>query len=249
MVKEKRRVAIVTGGAKNIGRETCISLARLNFDVIIHANTDEKGAILTQKMVTEIGVNSKIVLGDLTKESFVKKLINSANNLGVLSVLINNASQRNFKKFEHMSFKDWRYILSINLDSIFLTCKYALPLMLKNNWGRIVNLGGLSAHIGAEGRAHVITSKSAVVGLTRALAIEYAKTNVTINAVIPGIIDTIRTKTSGKGLVHPNHTTPPKGRKGYTAEVASMIKYLCDNNSDFITGQAIHVNGGSYLSS
>jgi 3-oxoacyl-[acyl-carrier protein] reductase len=172
--------------------------------------------------------------------------VQEASKLGNISALVNNASQREFNKFDDMTFDDWRFVMSINLDSLFHTCKAVLPEMKKNKWGRIVNLGGLSAHISAIGRAHVITSKSAVVGFTRALAMEYAETGITINTVVPGLIDTVRGASAGSSLVHPSHSNPPIGRKGHPIEVATMITNLCGPHSDFITGQTIHVNGGSY---
>ena len=248
MEKNNKKVAIVTGAAKNIGRATCIELAKLNFNILIHANTDTTGANKTLSQVKEFGVDAEVIIGDLTKESFAKDLISKSLNLGNLSVLVNNASQRNFIKFEDMSLDDWRHVMKINLDAVFLTCKYAIPKMKENDWGRIVNLGGLSAHIGAIGRAHVVTSKSAMIGFTRALATEYAGTGITANCVVPGLIDTIRGASAGSGLVHPTHSDPPIGRKGLPIEVAKMISNLCNENSDFVTGQTIHVNGGSYFS-
>ena len=248
MEKNNKKVAIVTGAAKNIGRATCIELAKLNFNILIHANTDNTGANETLSQVKEFGVDAEVIIGDLTKESFTKDLISKSLNLGNLSVLVNNASQRNFIKFEDMSLDDWRHVMKINLDAVFLTCKYAIPKMKENDWGRIVNLGGLSAHIGAIGRAHVVTSKSAMIGFTRALATEYAGTGITANCVVPGLIDTIRGASAGSGLVHPTHSDPPIGRKGLPIEVAKMISNLCNENSDFVTGQTIHVNGGSYFS-
>ena len=247
MEKNKDKVAIVTGAAKNIGRTTCESLSKLGFNVLVHANSDKDGALETLNIVKKNGVNADIMIGDLTIEETSKQLVSEASKLGEVSVLVNNASQREFNKFDDMTFDQWRFVMSINIDTLFYTCKAVIPEMKKNNWGRIVNLGGLSAHISAIGRAHVITSKSAVIGFSRALAMEYAESGITINTVVPGLIDTVRGASAGRSLVHPSHSNPPIGRKGYPVEVATMISNLCGPNSDFITGQTIHVNGGSYF--
>ena len=247
MQENKDKVAIVTGAAKNIGRATAECLSKLGFNILVHANSDKDGAMETLDIVNKNGVNAGILIGDLTNKETSKLLVSEGQKLGIISVLINNASQRDFNKFDDMTFDQWRFVMSINLDSLFHTCKAVIPEMKKNNWGRIINLGGLSAHIIAIGRAHVITSKSAVVGFSRALAMEYAETGITINTVVPGLIDTIRGTSAGRGLVHPSHSNPPVGRKGYPIEVATMISNLCGPNSDFITGQTIHVNGGSYF--
>ena len=247
MNNEMPRVAIVTGAAKNIGRVTCESLSKLGYNILVHANTDKDGAEETVNLVKKNDVKSTRIIGDLTKPETSQELIKEASKLGTISALVNNASQREFNKFDDMTFDEWRFVMSIHLDSLFHTCKAVIPEMKKNKWGRIVNLGGLSAHISAIGRAHVITSKSAVVGFTRALAMEYAETGITVNTVVPGLIDTVRGASAGRSLVHPSHSNPPIGRKGYPVEVATMISNLCGPNSDFITGQTIHVNGGSYF--
>ena len=246
MNNEMPKVAIVTGAAKNIGRATCESLSKLGYNILVHANTDKDGAEETVNLVRQNNVQSTRIIGDLTKPETSQEFIKEASKLGTISALVNNASQREFNKFDDMTFDEWRFVMSINLDSLFHTCKAVIPEMKKNKWGRIVNLGGLSAHISAIGRAHVITSKSAVVGFTRALAMEYAETGITINTVVPGLIDTIRGASAGSSLVHPSHSNPPVGRKGYPIEVATMITNLCGPHSDFVTGQTIHVNGGSY---
>lgn len=248
MNENKNKVAIVTGAAKNIGRATCEGLSKLGYNILVHANSDKEGANETVKIIQQTGITANRIIGDLTKPETSKELVFEASKLGNISVLVNNASQREFNKFEDMTFDEWRFVMSINIDSLFHTCKAALPEMKKNNYGRIVNLGGLSGHISAIGRAHVITSKIAVVGFTRALAMEYAETGITINTVVPGLIDTVRGASAGSSLVHPSHSNPPVGRKGYPVEVATMISNLCGPNSDFITGQTIHVNGGSYFS-
>jgi 3-oxoacyl-[acyl-carrier protein] reductase len=246
MKENSKRVAIVTGAAKNIGRATCESLSKLGFNILVHANTDKDGANETVDLIKKNGLQAHRIIGDLTKPDTSQELVFEAKKLGNISALINNASQREFNKFDDMTFDQWRFVMSINLDSLFHTCKAVIPIMKENNWGRIVNLGGLSAHISAIGRAHVITSKSAVVGFTRALSMEYAETGITINTVVPGLIDTVRGASAGSSLVHPSHSNPPVGRKGFPIEVATMIANLCGPNSDFVTGQTIHVNGGSY---
>ena len=223
MNNEMPKVAIVTGAAKNIGRATCESLSKLGYNILVHANTDKDGAEETVNLVKQNDVQSARIIGDLTRPETSQELIKEASKLGTISALVNNASQREFNKFDDMTFDEWRFVMSINLDSLFHTCKAVIPEMKKNKWGRIVNLGGLSAHISAIGRAHVITSKSAVVGFTRALAMEYAETGITINTVVPGLIDTIRGASAGSSLVHPSHSNPPVGRKGYPIEVATMI--------------------------
>ena len=247
MSENKNKVAIVTGAAKNIGRATCDSLSKLGYNILVHANSDKDGADETIKIIQKNNISTSQIIGDLTKPETSKELVFEASKLGDISVLVNNASQREFNKFEDMTFDEWRFVMSLNLDALFHTCKAVLPEMKKSSWGRIVNLGGLSAHISAIGRAHVITSKTAVVGFTRALAMEYAETGITINTVVPGLIDTVRGASAGSSLVHPSHSNPPVGRKGYPEEVATMISNLCGPNSDFITGQTIHVNGGSYF--
>ena len=174
MTENKGKVAIVTGAAKNIGRATCDSLSKLGFNVLVHANSDKEGAMETLEIVKKNGVNADIFIGDLTIEDTSRHLVDAGSKLGNVSILVNNASQREFNKFDDMSFDQWRFVLSINLDTLFHTCKAVIPEMKKNNWGRIINLGGLSAHISAIGRAHVITSKSGVVGFSRALAMPRA---------------------------------------------------------------------------
>ena len=143
MNNEMAKVAIVTGAAKNIGRATCESLSKLGYNILVHANTDKDGADETVKLVKENGVQSERIIGDLTKPETSQELVQEASKLGNISALVNNASQREFNKFDDMTFDDWRFVMSINLDSLFHTCKAVLPEMKKNKWGRIVNLGGL----------------------------------------------------------------------------------------------------------
>ena len=132
MTENKGKVAIVTGAAKNIGRATCDSLSKLGFNVLVHANSDKEGAMETLEIVKKKGVNAEIFIGDLTNEDTSRHLVDAGSKLGNVSILVNNASQREFNKFDDMSFDQWRFVLSINLDTLFHTCKAVIPEMKKN---------------------------------------------------------------------------------------------------------------------
>jgi 3-oxoacyl-[acyl-carrier protein] reductase len=144
-----------------------------------------------------------------------------------------------------MSLAEWREVMAANLDSAFLCARECLPHMGRG--GRIVNIGGLSAHRGAGQRAHVVASKAGIVGLTKALAIELAERGITVNCVAPGSIDTARDANAGAVPPHPQGFDAPLGRQGRPEEIAAMVAYLASDAGAYITGQTIHVNGGLYL--
>ena len=127
MSNNKGKVAIVTGAAKNIGRATCESLAKLGYNILVHANSDKEGADETIKLIKQNGIITNRVIGDLTNPETSKEIISEASKLGKVSVLVNNASQREFNKFEDMSFDDWRFVMSINLDALFHTSRLHYP--------------------------------------------------------------------------------------------------------------------------
>ncbi len=244
---QQRRVAIVTGAAKNIGRASALALARLGFQVVVHSGSDKAGAEETGTLVKAEGVETGVVLGDLTDPSMAEALAAAARDLGTPAVLVNNAALRRAVAFEEMDLEEWRAVLAINLDAAFLCSRAVIGGMLANGWGRIINIGGLSGHTGAASRAHVVTSKAALVGFSKALAIEYAGRGVTANCVVPGEIETQRGASAGARGVHPGKGPPPVGRRGRPEEVAAVIAMLCAPESDYLTGQTFHVNGGSYL--
>ena len=129
MNQNSNRVAIVTGAAKNIGRATCESLSKLGFNILVHANTDKDGANETVELIKKNGLQAHRIIGDLTKPDTSQELVFEAKKLGNISALINNASQREFNKFDDMTFDQWRFVMSINLDSLFHTCKAVIPIM------------------------------------------------------------------------------------------------------------------------
>jgi 3-oxoacyl-[acyl-carrier protein] reductase len=142
-----------------------------------------------------------------------------------------------------MSLAQWRDITGVILDGAFLCSRAALRAMTANGYGRIVNIGGVSAHLGAARRAHVGAAKAGLIGLTRALAAEFAECGVTVNCVVPGRIGGDRSASSGSGISHPTLV----GREGKAEEVAEIVRTLCGPAGGFITGQTIHVSGGLFM--
>lgn len=239
-----QNVAVVTGAARNIGRATVLALAGLGFDVVVHSGSDAAAAGETASLAEQAGVRALSVLGDLTDPATAAELARAAARMGGTAVLVNNAGLRRQVPFDTMDLEEWRAVLAVNLDGAFLCSRALIGAMLEGKWGRIINVGGLTGHIGAAGRAHVIASKAALVGFSKALAIEYAERGVTANCVVPGEIDTVRGSSAG---AHPVKSLPPVGRRGQPEEVAAVIAMLCGPKSDYLTGQTYHVNGGFYL--
>lgn len=238
------RAAIVTGASRNIGRATAVVLARAGFGVVVHAQGNREGAEETARRVETASGKAATVLGDLTDPRTATDLAEAARGLGQIAVLVNNAAVRRAAPFGEMTLEEWRAIMAVNLDAAFLCAQACIGDMVGGGWGRIVNIGGLSGHTGASNRAHVVTAKAALVGLTKALAVEYAGTGITANCVVPGEIETIRGGAAGAR----GHKAPPiVGRRGEPKEVAAVIGMLCGIDTDYITGQTIHVNGGAYL--
>jgi len=146
-----------------------------------------------------------------------------------------------------MDYREWREILDVTLDGAFHCVKACLPSLRKSGAGTIVNIGGLSAHTGAKNRAHVVTAKAGIIGLTRALAHDLADDGITVNCVVPGLIGTPRPKDRPEPAHHLTHQTIT-GERGRPEDVAATVRFLCGSSARYVNGQAIHANGGAYLS-
>jgi len=242
-----RRVAIVTGSARNIGRATAIALARLGFAVIVHARADKEAAAETRRLVDAEGAPAEIVLADLAEPGAPALLAEAARGLGTPSVLVNNAAVRRAVPFADLTLEQWRAVMAVNVEAAFLCAQACLPDMRAAGWGRIVNIGGLSGHRGALDRVHVSASKTALIGFTKALAVDLAGTGVTVNCVVPGEIETVKSASASGGHHYPGGDMPVIGRRGQPEEVAAMVAALCGPGSDYMIGQTIHVSGGAYM--
>ena len=246
----KDKVVVITGGAKKIGRATAKKLADQGFNILIHTggkSIDE--AKKTVAIVKEYGVQSDFVEGDLADIKTIDKIESAAEKLGTPSVLINNAGLRIHDDFEKITYEDWKRVMTVNVDASFLCTQALIGHMTKQKWGRVINIGGLSAHIGAKERAHVVTSKAALIGLTKAISMEFLERGVTCNCVVPGFIEDFDSKEKalkGHWLRHPQTPNLVLNRFGNPDEVAEVIANLCKKEADYINGQTLHVNGGSY---
>jgi 3-oxoacyl-[acyl-carrier protein] reductase len=239
------KVALVTGGARNIGRAIARALAAGGASVMVNARTSKAMADETVKM---IGASAAVHIADVTNPAEVQALVDATvKRFGRLDILVNNAAVRAETPFEQITFDDWRKIISVVLDGAFICTQACIPHMAKAGGGTVINIGGLTGHRGASGRAHVIAAKSGLAGMTKALALDLAPKLITVNCVVPGTID------SQRGLPgvpdRPAHRAapPPIGRRGEPEEVAAMVRMLCGPDARYVTGQAIHVNGGGYM--
>ena len=227
----KNKVVVITGGAKKIGRSTALKLAAQGFNILIHTGGKSiSDAKTTVKLVKEFKIKASYVQGDLANIKPIKKIKTAALQLGVPSVLINNAGLRIYDNFEKIKYKDWKKVMTVNVDASFLCAQALIGHMTKQKWGRIINGGGVSAHIGAKERAHVVTSKAALVGLTKAISMEFLERGVTCNCVVPGFIEDFNSKEKklkGHWLRHPQTPNLVLKRFGNPEEVAEVIANLC----------------------
>ncbi len=242
------KVAVVTGSARNIGRAIALALARAGAAVVINAQKSGEEAKATADAITAEGGRAIVQLADVTQEEDSAALVDAAlKAFGRLDCLVNNAAVRRETPFAEMTLADWRAVNSIILDGAFLMARAALPALQRSGEGSIVNIGGMSAHTGAMNRAHVVTAKAGLVGFTRALAHDLAADRITVNCVVPGMIETQRGKSSAAAPAHHAGHMPLIGRRGTPEEIAALVRFLAGPQARYITGQTIHANGGVFM--
>src|ERR1700759_1622680 len=248
MTKELQgKAAIVTGAGRNIGRAIALTLAEGGASVLVNARSNRNEAEAVAREIEAAGGKAVGSNGDLGDAKAVQAMADSeVKAFGRIDILVNNAALRREKSFAEMDYAEWREILDVTLDGTFHCIKACLPALQKSGAGTIVNIGGLSAHTGARNRAHVVTAKAGIVGLTRALANDLAADGITVNCVVPGLIGTPRPKGQPEPAHHLTHQTLT-GARGKVEDVAAMVRFLCSPAARYITGQAIHANGGAYL--
>jgi 3-oxoacyl-[acyl-carrier protein] reductase len=238
-------VVLVTGAARNIGAEIARTCAAAGAAVAINAKSSGAEAEALAAEIRSRGGAAVAILADVTDPADATRLVaQTVAHFGRLDVLVNNAAVRSESPFAELTLERWHAVLRSTLDGTFLCSQASLPHLRASGSGTIVNIGGLTAHTGARHRAHVVTAKAGLVGLTRALAHELGSDGITVNCVVPGLI---RTERAGTEPGHRADRVTLVGRFGVPGDVASAVRWLAGPGARYVTGQTVHVNGGLYL--
>jgi len=242
------RVALVTGASRNIGRAIAVALASRGANIAVHVGQDHAAGEETAAAVRAAGGEAHVLSGDLSNPDIARSVVaNAAGQFGRLDMVINNAAIRPEAPFAELTYENWRKVMGIALDAVFLVSQAALPHLKASDMASVVNIGGLTGHTGATERAHVITAKAGLVGLTKAMAHELSPLGITINCVSPGLIQTARLGAAAHAPKHHDTRTNLVGHRGSPEDVAEAVAFLCGPTSRYITGETLHVNGGAYL--
>jgi 3-oxoacyl-[acyl-carrier protein] reductase len=241
------RVAFVTGASRGIGREIALTLCRAGFDIVVASPEIEKNEEVAEMIRACSGqaltVNLNLLSYDSIREGFAKAM----EKFGRIDVLVNNAGVTRDGLAVRMKREDWDRVLQINLHGAFFATQQVLPAMMKQRYGRIVNIASVVGESGNAGQANYVASKAGIIGLTKALAQEMAAREITVNAVAPGFIDTDMTAVLSGELKEKLLAQVPLRRLGRPEEIAAAVRFLASDEAGYITGHVLNVNGGMYM--
>jgi len=241
------RVALVTGASQGIGRTCALKLAAAGASVAVAARNQEKLTELVNE-ITAAGGNATAFALDVGEEDQIKSAIKSAiAQFGKIDILVNNAGITRDQLVMRMKRADWDAVLQTNLTSAYLCIQQVIGSMLKQRWGRIINITSVFGQMGQAGQANYAASKAGLIGLTMAIAREVGSRNITCNAVAPGFIETAMTAGLGDEFKHAAVKQIPLGRVGSPADVASAVAFLASDEASYITGHVLNVNGGMLM--
>jgi 3-oxoacyl-[acyl-carrier protein] reductase len=241
------RVALVTGSGRNIGRAIALQLAAGGAGVAVNVRSNKAEAEAVVREIEAKGGKAAVFVADIADPKAVEAMASAVvEHFGGIDYLINNAAMRREKALDQLTFAEWREVMGVTLDGVFLCVKACLPPLKASGAAAIVNIGGLSAYTGSKHRAHVVTAKAGLIGFTRALAHDLVDDGITANLVSPGLIGTPRAAGSPEPQHHLIHSTLT-GKRGASEEVAYAVRFLCGPGARYITGQQIHVNGGAFM--
>jgi|ERR1700676_397523 len=241
------RVALVTGASQGIGRACALRLAKNGATVAVAARNQEKLNELVQEINAAGGKSAAFVV-DVADEEQVKSAIKSAlAQFGKIDILVNNAGITRDQLVMRMKRSDWDSVLNTNLTSAYLCTQQVIGSMLKQRWGRIINITSIFGQMGQAGQANYAASKAGLIGLTMAIAREVGSRNITCNAVAPGFIETAMTAALAEDFRKEALKMIPLARIGTPEDVASAVAFLASEESSYITGHVLNVNGGMLM--
>ncbi len=238
------KVALVTGGAKGIGAEICRHLAKMGYNIAINYNSSETEAFALKHELSAI-CNAEIFKADVSSAEEVELMFAAVEDtMGSVDLLVNNAGIAQQALFTDITDEMWQRMIGVNLTGVFNCCKNALPDMVKRHSGNIINVTSMWGQVGASMEVHYSAAKAGVIGLTKALAKEVGLSGIRVNAVAPGVISTdMLASFTNEDMVMLKEETP-LNRIGTVEDVAKAVCFLASEDSSFITGQVISVNGG-----
>lgn len=240
------KIALVTGGSRGIGRSVCLKLAEMNYHVLVNFASNVEAAQETIAMIQQSGRTADLLKFDVARSEEIEHALENwyAANPGLyIEVLINNAGIRKDALMMWMKNEEWTEVIDTNMNGLFYLTRRLVKDMLINKYGRIVNVVSLSGIKGLPGQVNYSAAKAGVIGMTKALAQEVGKKNVTVNAVAPGYIKTDMTKDLDENMLK---QMIPVGRFGNVEEVSDVVAFLASPKASYVTGEVISVNGGIY---
>ena len=244
MINFKNKNILITGASGGIGNELVKKFVSLGANILGSGTKTEKLELIKKQYP-----NIKVKKFDIGNHSGIEEFIDSVSlELGGLDVLINNAGINLDNLSIRMKVEEWKKVIDINLTSTFLLSKYAIKKMLKNKFGRIVNITSVVGHVGNLGQPNYSASKAGIIGMSKSLAIEYAKKNITINCVSPGFIVSDMTMGIADKVKLYLTSRIPMGKFGTGEDVSNCVAFLSSEQASYVTGETIHVNGGMYMS-
>jgi len=244
MINFKNKNVLITGASGGIGGELVKKFVSLEANVLGSGTKAEKLDRIKKKYP-----NIKVKRFDISEHSRIEDFIDNVSlELGGLDILINSAGTNADNLSVRMKEDEWKKVIDVNLTSTFLLSKYAIKKMLKNKFGRIVNITSVVGHTGNLGQSNYAASKAGIIGMSKSFAIEYAKKNITINCVSPGFIVSDMTMNIAEKVKLYLTSRIPMGKLGTGEDVSNCVAFLSSEQASYVTGETIHVNGGMYMS-
>ena len=247
MMDVEGKVALITGGAQGIGKVTSLLLASKGADVAV-SDINIGGALETVKEIEGLGRRGCAFEGDVSNPGDAERIVaKTVEQLGGIDILVNNAGITRDKLLLRMTEEDWDAVLDVNLKGTFNCTKAAIKHMIKCKSGRIVNIASVVGEMGNAGQANYAASKAGIIGLTKAIAREYAQRGINVNAIAPGYVETPMTEALPEKVKEDLRGQIPMARLGTPSDVANAVFFLVSDASSYITGQVLNVNGGIYM--